>query len=127
MTRQGKVRLRYALMGLSIGTFWFIGRNRPAWEEAIRIIIVFTVIIVLFRLLLARRGIRVRLVPILCTKVVLVVIAAAVETLLSRWISEPGTYVAIGLALIIALGGPHFDRHLFRYNQSTDNSREIAK
>lgn len=117
MSRTAKIRLRYAVMGLVIGTCWFLGRNRPVWGEAIRVIIVFTVLIIIFRALLGRRGIRVRLVAVLTTKITLIVIAAAVETVAGLWVRGAGAYVALGLALAIGIGGPHFDRHLVVYEQ----------
>jgi hypothetical protein len=127
MSRAGKIRLRYTIMGLAIGTFWFLGRDRPAWEEAIRVIIVFTILIIIFRALLGRRGIRIRLAPILVTKITLIVVAAGVETLLGLWVPGAGVYVAIGLALVIGVGGPRFDRHLFVYEHAERAPQEVPR
>ncbi|WP_406140174.1 hypothetical protein [Streptomyces sp. NBC_01089] len=112
MTSSSKV-IRYVLGGLLIGGFWYLNRGRPVWEEALRTIAVFAVVMFLLRSRLKRRGVEVHLVPLVASKAVLVVIAAVVEDQLMDTVGNASLVVAAGLGLAVMLLGPLGDRHYF--------------
>jgi peptidoglycan/LPS O-acetylase OafA/YrhL len=112
MTSSSKV-LRYVVGGLLIGGFWYLNRDRPPWEEALRTIIVFAILMMVLKARLKRRLLDVHLVPLIASKAVLVVIAAIVEQRLGPSTSNPSLIVAIGLAVAVALLGPIGDSHYF--------------
>ncbi|WP_406348728.1 hypothetical protein OHA44_26860 [Streptomyces sp. NBC_00144] len=105
--------IRYVLGGLLIGGFWYLNRGRPVWEEALRTIAVFAVVMFLLRSRLKRRSIEVHLVPLVASKAVLVLIAAVVEYEFRDSVSSPSLVVAGGLGLAVMLLGPLGDRHFF--------------
>lgn len=125
MTRTMKIHLKYLVMAAVIGGLWFQNRHRPAWEEGIRVLIVFALVMLLMKRLVARRGITIELGPALLTKTVLIAIALAVQLLVGRWTSDPAGYVAVGLALIIALLGPLFDHRFFSYTPTPSPTQEV--
>lgn len=112
MTSSSKV-IRYVLGGLLIGGFWYLNRGRPVWEEALRTIAVFAVVMFLLKSRLKRRGVEVHLVPLVASKAVLVVIAAVVEDQLMDTVGNASLVVAAGLGLAVMLFGPLGDRHYF--------------
>ncbi|MET9529391.1 MULTISPECIES: hypothetical protein [unclassified Streptomyces] len=112
MTSSSKV-IRYVLGGLLIGGFWYLNRGRPVWEEALRTIAVFAVVMFLLKSRLKRQSVEVHLVPLVASKAVLVVIAAVVEDQLKDSIGNPSLVVAIGLGLAVMLLGPLGDRRFF--------------
>ncbi|NDZ78175.1 hypothetical protein G3I19_06470 [Streptomyces sp. SID10853] len=114
MTSSSKV-IRYVLGGLLIGGFWYLNRGRPVWEEALRTIAVFAVVMFLLKSRLKRKGIEVHLVPLVASKAVLVVIAAVVEDQLMDTVGNASLVVAVGLGLAVMLLGPLGDRHYFTH------------
>ncbi|MFE2376880.1 hypothetical protein [Streptomyces sp. NPDC059398] len=112
MTSSSKA-LRYLLGGLLIGGFWYLNRGRPVWEEALRTILVFAVVMFLLRSRLRRRSVEVHLVPLVASKAVLVVIAAVVEEQLKGSVGDASLVVAIGLGLAVMLLGPLGDSRFF--------------
>ncbi|WP_433893711.1 hypothetical protein [Streptomyces sp. CA-111067] len=105
--------VRYLLGGLIIGGFWYINRGRPAWEEALRTVVVFTVLMALLKARLKRKNVEVHLVRLVASKAVLVVIAAVVEDRIKDSVNNASLVVAIGLGLAVALLGPVGDNHYF--------------
>lgn len=108
--------VRYLLGGVIIGVFWYLNRHRPPWEEALRTIAVFAVLMVLLKAKLRRAGIAVHLVPLVASKAVLVIAAAVVEQRWEHSASDPSNvplYVALGLAAAVTVLGPIGDRHYF--------------
>ncbi|WP_405783177.1 hypothetical protein [Streptomyces sp. NBC_00859] len=112
MTSSSKV-VRYLLGGLLIGGFWYLNRGRPLWEEALRTIIVFAVVMFLMKSRLKRRSIDVHLVPLIASKAALVAVAALVESRIEGSVGNPALVVAIGLGLGVILLGPLGDGHYF--------------
>lgn len=106
--------VRYALGGLLIGGFWYLNKGRPAWEEAMRTVVVFSVLMVLLRMRLRRTGVDVHLIPLIATKAALVVIAAVVEEALEHHaVSNPALIVAVGLGVAFFLAGALADSYFF--------------
>jgi hypothetical protein len=108
--------VRYLLGGLLIGAFWYINRSRPPWEEALRTIVVFAVLMAALKQKLKRAPVEVHLVPLVLTKAVLVAIAAIVEQGLEHGMSDPSKaplYVALGLAAAVTLLGSIVDGLFF--------------
>lgn len=99
--------------GLLIGGFWYLNRGRPPIEEALRTIVVFAVVMSVIKGRLRRRSVDVHLAPLIATKAVLVLIAAAVGAGLGHSISNPALVVAIGLGVAVCLVGALGDRHFF--------------
>jgi peptidoglycan/LPS O-acetylase OafA/YrhL len=112
MTSSSKA-VRYLIGGLLIGAMWYVNRGRPAWEEALRTIAVFTVVMALMKGKLKRRSVDVHLVPLVASKAVLVTVAAVVEVQVQGSIGNASLVVAIGLALAVTLLGPLGDGHYF--------------
>jgi hypothetical protein len=105
----------YLLGGLLIGGFWYLNRDRPLWEDVVRTVVVFSILMTVLRLRLRRRGIEVQLFPLIATKAVLVVIAAVIEDTMDRQsVSNSPLIVAIGLGLAVCLAGWVGDTYFFR-------------
>jgi peptidoglycan/LPS O-acetylase OafA/YrhL len=106
--------VRYALGGLLIGGFWYLNKGRPAWEEVIRTVIVFSILMVVLRMRLRRTGVDVHLVPLIATKAALVVLAAVVEEALKHHaVSNSALIVSVGLGVAVFLAGFLADSHFF--------------
>lgn len=108
--------VRYLLGGLLIGGFWYLNRHRPPWEEALRTIAVFAVLMIALRARLRNSAVEVHLVPLIASKAVLVLIAALVEQALTHAMSDPADaplYVAAGLAAAVTVLGLIGDGHYF--------------
>lgn len=106
---------RYLLGGLLIGAMWVLNRHRPPWEEALRTIVVFTILMVALRAKLRSR-VQVHLVPLVACKAVLVGIAAVVEQGLLHAMGNPTDaplFVAGGLVVAVTLLGPIGDGQFF--------------
>lgn len=104
MTPRWKKAVGYVAVGLLIGGFWYLNRNRPPWEEALRTIVVFMAVLTLLKIRLKRRSMNVRILPMFVVKAVLVVIAALAEAALtsSHAVGDPTLIVAIGLGLAVS-------------------------
>lgn len=106
--------VRYLAGGLLIGGFWYLNRHRPPVEEVLRTVVVFTVLMTLLRAKLRRQGIDVHLVPLIATKIALVVVAALVQHVLrSHAVADATLIVAIGLGVAVCLAGLVGDRYFF--------------
>jgi hypothetical protein len=112
MTSTSKA-MRYIIGGLIIGGFWYLNRGRPPWEEALRTIIVFAVIMLILKARLRTKSVNVHLVPLIASKAVLVIAAAIAQEELLRTTSNATLFVAIGLGVAIMLLGPLGDGHFF--------------
>ena len=113
MTPAWKTRVRYLVGGLLIGGFWYLNRSTAPWQEALRTIGVFTVLMLVMKVRLQRKSVHVHLVPLLASKAALIVIAALVEEGLTHTMSDPALVVAIGLGIAVALLGPLGDHRFF--------------
>jgi hypothetical protein len=109
---------RYLIGGLVIGGFWYLNKSRPAWEEALRTIVVFAVAVTLIKARLKSKPVTIHLVPLIASKATLVLIAAGVEEALrtSHAVSDPALVVAIGLGLAVTVVGGLFHRFFFTIN-----------
>ncbi|WP_328610315.1 hypothetical protein OG943_14675 [Amycolatopsis sp. NBC_00345] len=109
---------RYLIGGLVIGGFWYLNKSRPAWEEALRTIVVFAIVMTLVKARLKSKPVTIHLVPLIASKATLVLIAAGVEEVLrtSHAVSDPALVVSIGLGLAVILVGSLFHRFFFTIN-----------
>ncbi len=105
--------IRTLLPAVLIGAFWYLNKSRPPWEEAVRTIIVFAVIMVIVRMRVAKRGVRVHLVPLIVTKAVLIAVAAAIQYAIKGHVSDPALIIAIGLFVAVALSNLIGNRYFF--------------
>ena len=105
--------VRYLIGGLVIGGFWYLNRGRNPWEDALRTIIVFALVMTLIKGKLKRQSVDVHLVPLVVMKAVLVVAAAAVEEAIKPSAGQPALLVSIGLGGAVFLAGLLFDRFFF--------------
>ncbi|MBS2533788.1 hypothetical protein KGQ20_13520 [Catenulispora sp. NF23] len=108
--------VRYLLGGVMIGGFWYLNRHRPPWEEALRTIAVFAVLMAVLKARLKRARIDVHLIPLVASKAVIVIAAALIEQRLEHSASDPANvplFVGLGLAAAVTLLGPFGDRHYF--------------
>ena len=107
--------IRYLLGGVMIGVFWYLNRHRPPWEEALRTIVVFAVLMAALKVKV-KSAVDIHLVPLVASKAAIVVAAAVVEQVLEHSLkasSEVPLYVALGLAVTVAVLGPFGDSHYF--------------
>jgi peptidoglycan/LPS O-acetylase OafA/YrhL len=113
--------VRYLLGGLLIAGFWYLNRHRAPWEEALRTIVVFAVLMTALKAKLRSKGVEVHLVPLVASKAVLVLIGALVEQGLEHSMTDPTDaplLVAAGLAVAVTILGPIGDSHYFTRAQS---------
>lgn len=105
--------LRYALGGLLIGGFWYLNRERPPWEEALRTIMVFAAFLTFLKARLKRKSVELHLLPLFLAKLALIGIATTAQIYLASKVGDPALFVAIGLGLAVALIGPAGDSIFF--------------
>jgi hypothetical protein len=122
MTDASKSRLRYLIGGLMIGCFWYLNRHRPPWEEALRTMVTFALLMTLLKAHLRRKSVEVRLVPLISAKVALVIVAALIQSVLARTMDDPGLVVAIGLGLTVALIAPLAGEYFFTKQPAVPSS-----
>ncbi|MHA6765429.1 hypothetical protein [Streptacidiphilus sp. PAMC 29251] len=113
MKPTSKALIRYVVGGLLIGGFWYLNRGRTPWEEALRTLGVFAVLMLVMRMRLQRKSVQVHLVPLLAAKAALVATAALIEEGIKHSTGDPALVVAIGLGLTVALLGPLADHRFF--------------
>ncbi|MEZ0110031.1 MFS superfamily sulfate permease-like transporter [Catenulispora sp. EB89] len=119
--------IRYLLGGVMIGLFWYLNRHRPPWEEALRTIVVFAVLMAALKAKVRSAGIDIHLIPLVVSKAAVVVAAAVVEQVLEhsmRASSDVPLFVALGLAATVAVLGPFGDSHYFTVAAEAQTSTE---
>ncbi|MFE7098923.1 hypothetical protein [Streptomyces erythrochromogenes] len=106
-------RFAYAAAGAAVGAVWAFGGNTPAWEHALRVLLVVLCVSVAGRLVgrrLARTGRapldRSLFLGLVAAKVLLVAVALLVDWAAGLWFSEPALITAGILFVVVALGGP---------------------
>ncbi|MFE5721582.1 hypothetical protein [Streptomyces erythrochromogenes] len=106
-------RVAYAAAGAAVGAVWAFGGNTPAWEHALRVLLVVLCVSVAGRLVgrrLARTGRapldRSLFLGLVAAKVLLVAVALLVDWAAGLWFSEPALITAGILFVVVALGGP---------------------
>ncbi|MFF0218581.1 hypothetical protein [Streptomyces vinaceus] len=110
----------YVVAGAVMGGVWAWGSDTPAWEHALRLLVLVVCAAVLMSLAHRRRARLGRPVDrrlhsgLLAGKVLLVVAALALDQLLGLWVAEPSLITAVVLFAGIAAGGPALHRRLSR-------------
>ncbi|MFB7051884.1 hypothetical protein [Streptomyces vinaceus] len=110
----------YVVAGAVMGGVWAWGSDTPAWEHALRLLVLVVCAAVLMSLAHRRRARLGRPVDrrlhsgLLAGKVLLVVAALLLDQLLGLWVSEPSLITAVVLFVGIAAGGPALHRWLSR-------------
>ncbi|MFB7260371.1 hypothetical protein [Streptomyces nojiriensis] len=103
----------YAAAGAAVGAVWAFGGDMPAWEHALRVLVVVLCVSVAGRLV-GRRLVRAGRTPVdrglffglVAAKVLLVAVALLVDQLAGLWFSEPALVTAGFLFALVAVGGP---------------------
>jgi hypothetical protein len=114
------IRIRYAVAGLILAVAWVWRENTPAWEHALRVLVVLLVIVPTVRWARQRRaaasggavGPPFLTRTLVLAKLTLVVAGLGVEWALERWMprTDAAACVAVALGLAIAIGGPYLQR-----------------
>lgn len=118
--------IRYVIGGVVIGGFWYLNHGRPPWEEALRTIVVFAIIMIIIKARLKRTSINVHLVPLIGSKAVLVVIAAIAQQEIRHSVSNPSLIVAIGLGAAVMILGRLGDGKFFSYEGHPSPARQVT-
>ncbi|WP_327739115.1 hypothetical protein OG749_40345 [Streptomyces nojiriensis] len=111
----------YAAAGAAVGAVWAFGADMPAWEHALRVLVVVLCVSVAGRLV-GRRLVRAGRTPVdrglffglVAAKVLLVAVALLVDQLAGLWFSEPALITAGFLFVLVAAGGPALHGRLSR-------------
>ncbi|MFF3674505.1 hypothetical protein ACFYYS_11005 [Streptomyces sp. NPDC002120] len=103
----------YAAAGAAMAAVWVLGGDMPAWEHALRVLLVVLCVSVAGRFAgrrLARSGRapldRGLFFALVAGKVLLVAVALLVDWLAGLWFSEPTLITAAFLFVVVAVGGP---------------------
>ncbi|MFB7176217.1 hypothetical protein ACFCYI_00715 [Streptomyces sp. NPDC056257] len=103
----------YAAAGAAVAAVWVLGGDMPAWEHALRVLLVVLCVSVAGRFAgrrLARSGRppldRGLFLALVAGKVLLVAVALLVDWLAGLWFSEPTLITAAFLFVVVAVGGP---------------------
>ncbi|MFE5516098.1 hypothetical protein ACFQ9Q_00020 [Streptomyces virginiae] len=103
----------YAAVGAAVGGIWALGGDMPAWEHALRVLLVVLCVSVAGRFVgrrLARSGRalvdRRLFFGLVAGKVLLVAVALLVDQLVGLWFAEPALITAGFLFVLVTLGGP---------------------
>ncbi|MGW2036802.1 hypothetical protein [Streptomyces virginiae] len=114
-TGTGSARLlaAYAAAGVAVGAVWVLGGDMPAWEHALRVLVVVLCVSVAGRAVgprLARAGRtpldRKVFFGLVAAKVLLVGVALLVDWLAGLWFAEPALITAGFLFVAVTVGGP---------------------
>ncbi|AQT75745.1 MULTISPECIES: hypothetical protein [Streptomyces] len=114
-------RAAYAAAGVAVGAVWAFGGDTPAWEHAVRVLLVVLCVSVAGRLVgsrLARTGRapldRSLFLGLVAAKVLLVAVALLVDQVAGLWFAEPALVTAAILSVVVAVGGPALHGRLSR-------------
>ncbi|MGP3683471.1 hypothetical protein ACTVZO_01965 [Streptomyces sp. IBSNAI002] len=113
----------YAAAGAAVGGVWAFGGDTPAWEHALRVLVVVLCVSVAVRLV-GRRLTRTGRPPVdrglffalVTAKVLLVAVALFVDRLAGLWFSEPALITAGFLFVLVTVGGPALHGRLAHEN-----------
>ncbi|MFE3555013.1 hypothetical protein ACFXKW_09115 [Streptomyces sp. NPDC059193] len=105
--------LAYAAAGAAVGGVWAFGGETPAWEHALRVLVVVLCVSVTVRFV-GRRLVRIGRPPVdrslffglVAAKVLLVAVALLVDWIAGLWFSEPALITAGFLFVLVTVGGP---------------------
>ncbi|WP_030759977.1 MULTISPECIES: hypothetical protein [unclassified Streptomyces] len=103
----------YAAVGAAVGGIWALGGDTPAWEHALRVLVVVLCVSVAGRFL-GRRLARTGRAPVdrrlffglVAGKVLLVAVALLVDQLAGLWFAEPALLTAGFLFVLVTVAGP---------------------
>ncbi|MER7822524.1 hypothetical protein ABTX85_08160 [Streptomyces sp. NPDC096097] len=103
----------YAAVGAAVGGIWVLGGDMPAWEHALRVLVVVLCVSLAGRFL-GRRLVRAGRAPVdrrlffglVAGKVLLVAVALLVDQLVGLWSAEPALITAGFLFVVVTVGGP---------------------
>ncbi|MFJ7586860.1 hypothetical protein ACIQZO_05585 [Streptomyces sp. NPDC097617] len=106
-------RAVYAAVGAAVGGVWALGGDTPAWEHALRVLVVVLCASLVGRLV-GRRLARAGRAPIdrglffglVAGKVLLVAVALCVDGIVGLWLPEPALITAGFLFVLVTVGGP---------------------
>ncbi|MFD9480474.1 hypothetical protein [Streptomyces nojiriensis] len=113
--------LAYAAAGAAVGGVWAFGGDTPAWEHALRVLVVVLCVSVAGRFV-GRRLARAGHTPVdrglffglVAAKALLVAVALVVDWLAGLWFSEPALITAGFLFVLVTVGGPALHGRLSR-------------
>ncbi|MFB6820776.1 hypothetical protein ACFCXA_04185 [Streptomyces virginiae] len=111
--RSARTAAVYAAAGAAVGGIWALGGDMPAWEHALRVLVVVLCVSVAGRFVgrrLARSGRalvdRRLFFGLVAGKVLLVAVALLIDQLAGLWFADPALITAGFLFVLVALGGP---------------------
>ena len=125
-----QTRIGYAIAGMAIGALWLAQAGHPPLEHALRLLAIMAVVMAVstaVRWWAQRRGQQLPRHPIgrfLVAKLGLVAAAAAAVMTLGQWVPGIDVWVAVGLFVVVAVGGPPI--HPWLLNPSHDIERATA-
>ncbi|MER6318798.1 hypothetical protein ABT237_34315 [Streptomyces sp. NPDC001581] len=123
----------YAAAGAAVAAVWVLGGDMPAWEHALRVLVVVLCVSVAGRSVgrrLARTG-RATLdrglfFALVAGKVLLVAVALLVDWLVGLRFAEPTMITAVFLFVVVAVGGPALHGRLSHGTQARQEQDETA-
>lgn len=123
----------YAAAGAAVAAVWVLGGDMPAWEHALRVLVVVLCVSLAGRFVGPRltragrapldRGLFLGLVT---GKVLLVAVALLVDWLAGLWFSEPTLITAAFLFVVVAVGGPALHGRLSHGTRARRDPEETA-
>jgi hypothetical protein len=111
-----KLRLRYGAVGLVIGIIWVAHGGEPAWEHALRALVLVLVAVPLLHWVDRRRSTadpraaHLAIGRLVATKLLLVTVAFLADWTLGHWTSASSAIVAVALVVGLTAGGPNLHR-----------------
>jgi hypothetical protein len=122
------IRVRYTVLGLVLGGLWLWGGSDPLWEHVVRtsalLLVVPPVASRILRAVARRRG-RPRTVSVIrlvTAKSLVIAVAVIVTALVGDRVAHLDVYVAVWMALMLALGGPAIHHRLLIKTPGTTES-----
>ncbi|MEU9182890.1 hypothetical protein AB0C90_40155 [Streptomyces sp. NPDC048550] len=128
--RRLRARAAYAAVGSAVAGVWALGGNTPAWEHALRMLVLVLCVSTAGRLVgprLARFGRtpldRVLFYGLLAGKVLLVGVALLADWIFGLWFADPALITGVCLFAVVTAGGPALHRRLAHGKASRSAAR----
>ncbi|MGW6937498.1 hypothetical protein ACWGF3_00510 [Streptomyces xanthophaeus] len=126
-------RAAYAVVGAVMAAVWALGGDTPAWEHALRLLLLILGVSVAVRLV-RRRLARTGRVPVsgrlffglLAAKMLLVAVALLVDRIAGRWFSDPNLVTAAFLFAFVVACGPALHARLSRGSAPSDAASQAV-